>query len=83
MPIVVPEHKKGLKFVITYVRYDQFSREGRLFSSMHVRSCMNEDRFNALVLLFFHKNIDIDIQAVLGMYARKYHRRMLLLNPLN
>ena len=43
------------------------------------RSSMSEDRFNALVLLFVHKDIDIDILTVLDMYARKYPRRMLLL----
>ncbi|CAG2195052.1 unnamed protein product [Mytilus edulis] len=52
------------------------------FVKNSVRSSMSEDRFNALVLLFVHKDIDIDIQAVLDMFARKYPRRMLLLNPL-
>ena len=51
-----------------------------------VKSCfrgsMSEDRFNALILLFVHKDIDLDIGAVIDMYARKHPRRMVFLNPL-
>ena len=43
---------------------------------------MSEDRFNALVLLFVHKDIELDIDAVIDMYARRHSRRMILLNPL-
>ena len=47
-----------------------------------LRGAMTEDRFNALVLLFVHRDIDLDICAVIDMYARKHPRRMTLLNPL-
>ena len=47
------------------------------------RSTMGEDRFNALLLLFVHKDIEIDISKVVEMYARQYPRRMLLFNPLS
>jgi hAT family C-terminal dimerisation region len=50
-----------------------------------VKSCfrgtMSEDRFNALILLFVHKDIDLDIDAVINIYARRHPRRMVLLNP--
>ena len=46
------------------------------------RGAMSEDRFNALVLLFVHKDIELDIDAVIDMYARRHSRRMILLNPL-
>lgn len=55
-------------------------------SLRHVKSCfrgaMSEDRFNALVLLFVHKDIQLDIDAVINMYARRHPRRMILVNPL-
>ena len=41
---------------------------------------MGEDRFNALILLYVHKDIEIDISKVVEMYARQYQRRMLLFN---
>jgi hypothetical protein len=47
------------------------------------RSTMGEDRFNALLLLYVHKDIEIDISKVVEMYARQYPRRMLLYNPLS
>ena len=47
------------------------------------RSTMGEDRFNALILLYVHKDIEIDISKVVEMYARQYPRRMLLFNPLS
>ena len=46
------------------------------------RSTMGEDRFNALMLLFVHRDIDLDFDAVTDMYARRHPRRMVLLNPL-
>jgi hypothetical protein len=46
------------------------------------RSTMNEDRFNALILLFVHKDIKLDIDDIINAYARKHPRRMTLLNPL-
>jgi len=46
------------------------------------RGAMSEDRFNALVLLFVHKDIELDMDAVIDMYARRHPRRMILLNPL-
>jgi hypothetical protein len=33
---------------------------------------MGEDRFNALLLLYVHKDIEIDISKVVEMYARQY-----------
>ena len=50
-------------------------------NSMH--STMGEDRFNALVLLYVHKDIDIDENEIVDMYASRHPRRMLLLNPLS
>jgi hypothetical protein len=47
------------------------------------RSTMGEDRVNALILLYVHKDIEIDISKVVEMYARQYPRRMLLYNPLS
>ena len=46
------------------------------------RSTMSEDRFNALLLLFVHRNIRLDYKKFLDMSAVHYPRRMVLKNPL-
>jgi len=44
---------------------------------------MSEDRFNALVLLFVHKDIELDIGAVIDICARKHPSRMILLGVMS
>ena len=46
---------------------------------------MSEDRFNALVLLFVHKDIELDTNALQSSTcnARRHPRRMIPLNPLD
>ena len=44
---------------------------------------MKEDRLNALILLFIHRDIQLDFDAIIDMYATKHPRRMLFLNPLS
>ena len=47
-----------------------------------LRSRMSADRLNDLVLLFVNKDIPLDYDAVIDLYASKHPRRMLLVNPL-
>ena len=47
------------------------------------RSTMGEDRLNALLLLYVHRDIEINVDEVVDMYARRHPRRMLFLNPLS
>ena len=53
------------------------------FIKNNMRSTMGEDRFNALILLYVHKDIPLPIDAVIDMYAGQYPRRMLFINPLS
>ena len=46
-----------------------------------LRSTMSEARLNALVLLFIHKAIPINLDAVVDRFARSHPHRMLLINP--
>ena len=46
------------------------------------RSTMTQDRFNAWVLLFVHRDITIDYEKVINIFSSKYPRRMLRLNAL-
>ena len=39
------------------------------FIKHRLRSTMGEDRFNALILLFQHRDIDLDIDCIIDMYA--------------
>ena len=46
------------------------------------RSTMTEQRLNALLVLFVHKDIPVDFDKVITLYANKHARRMLLAQPL-
>ena len=53
-----------------------------IFIKKVYRSTMGEDRFNALMLLYVHKDIELNIDAIVDSYSRKYPRRMLLIDPI-
>ena len=46
------------------------------------RSTMREDRLNTLLLLFVHKDIALDYDAIIDDYAKRNQRRMTFINPL-
>ena len=48
------------------------------------RSTMSEDRFNALLLLYIHRDIRLDYKKIIDMYAMCYpkKKKMVLKNPL-
>lgn len=43
---------------------------------------MAEDCLNDLMLLFIHKNIVLDYEAIINDFANKRPRKKLLVNPL-
>ena len=44
---------------------------------------MGEERLNALSLVCIHQDIFLDYDKIIDIYASKYPRRMLLINPLS
>ena len=46
------------------------------------RSTMGEERLNAPLLLFIHKDIPLNYNAVVDEYAKRNQRRMKFINPL-
>ena len=48
-----------------------------------LRSTMGEDRFNSLLLLYVHKDIELDIDNIIDRFATKNPRKMLLINLLS
>ena len=46
------------------------------------RNTMGEDRLNALLLLYVHKDIPLDYNAIVDEYARREPRKMNFINPL-
>jgi len=44
---------------------------------------MGEVRLNALLLLFIHRDIELNYEEVVDIFARHNSRRMLLINPLD
>ena len=51
-----------------------------------VKSCfrgtVREDRLNALSLLFIHKDVALDYDAIIDDYAKRNKRRMTFINPM-
>ena len=47
-----------------------------------LRSTMKEDRLNALILLHIHRDIELDYETIITMYASIHPRRMLFLHPM-
>ena len=47
------------------------------------QSTMSEDRFNALILMYVHRDIRLNYNDSIDLYARNFPRRMLLQNPLS
>ena len=43
---------------------------------------MSQDRLNSLILLYVHKDLRKNYDAVVDLYASRYPRRMTLINPL-
>ena len=52
------------------------------YIKMDFHNSMTEDRFNALILMYVHRDIKLDREKIIDRYAAKYPRRMLLQNPL-
>ena len=46
------------------------------------KSKMSEDRLNSLIIMYVHKDIKLDYNDIIDMYARRNPRRMLFINPL-
>ena len=52
------------------------------FLKTYLRSSMREGRLNGLALLFIHRDIACDVEAVVDEFARRNPRRLQLCNPL-
>ncbi|XP_062512637.1 52 kDa repressor of the inhibitor of the protein kinase-like [Corticium candelabrum] len=46
-----------------------------------LRSTMAQDRLNALVLMFVHKDLSVNHERVIDSFAKAYPRRLLFLDP--
>ena len=49
----------------------------------NIRSMMGEELLNALSLVCIHRDIFLDYDKTIDIYASKYSRRMHLINPLS
>lgn len=50
------------------------------FIKTSYRSTMCEERFNALILLFVHRDISLNYTKIIDLYSQRHPRRMLFLN---
>lgn len=80
-PNIVTIFRILLTFSATSASVERSNSALRFIKSTY-RSTMGEDRFNALILLFVHRDIALDYDKIIDKYARRYPRRMLFANPL-
>ena len=66
---------------VTSATVERSNSSPRLIKS-GFRSTMREDGLNALLLLFIHKDIALDYDAIIDDYAKRNQRRMTFINPL-
>ena len=58
------------------------SHSGLQIVKTKLQSTMGQQRLNALMLLYIHKDIQINYPKIIDIYANRYPRRMLFKNPL-
>ena len=58
-------------------------RENSALRHVKIRSMMGEERLNALLLVYIRRDIFLDYDKIIDMYASKYPRRMPLINPIS
>ena len=72
-----------MRITLSHVRaYVERSNPSLRFVKNVYRSTMIEERLNALLLLFIHKDIALDYAAIVNDCAKRNQRRMTFLNPL-
>ena len=67
---------------VTSVEYER-SISSLRFLKTYLRSCMGEARLNGLAMLYIHRDIACDVDAVVDEFARRNPRRLQLCNPLH
>ena len=67
--------------LLTSVTSADVERANSAFVKNTFQSSMGEDRFNALVLMYVHKDIGLDLDKIIDILARWHPRRMILFNP--
>ena len=60
----------------------EHSHSGLQIVKTKLQSTMGEQRLNALILLYIHKDIQINYPKIIDIYANRYPRGMLFKNPL-
>jgi len=81
-PVMFPNVNKILKLLLL-VSTTASANSSLRYVKNKMRSTMGQDRFNALMLLFVHKDIKVDFDTVIQRYATRHPRKMLLMNPLS
>ena len=77
-------------YIANQLKFAMYKKVERANSSLRFKkkclshgSTMGEDRFNALMILYVHKDyIELNIDAIIDSYSRKYPRRMFLIDPI-
>ena len=80
-PLMYPNITKIIHLLLTSVTTSGVERANSSlkFIKNASQSTMGEDRFNALILMYEHCDLELDIESIIDKYAKRHPR---LLNPL-
>ena len=60
----------------------EWSHSGLKIVKSKLQSRMGEGRFNALMLLYLHKDIPVNYERIIDIYANRFPHRMRFSNPM-
>ena len=84
--IEIASPSPAAQWVGNFVKENQ-DRKKANFTWQHLgtdfQSMMGEERLSALSLVYSHRDIFLGYDKIMDIYASKYPRRMLLINPLS
>ena len=82
MPYVVPKHNESHPFDAFDFCSVKRANSSLRFLNSYLCTTMSEESINALIVLFLHRDIKIDIEEVISIFTRRNPMRMLLENPI-
>ena len=85
-PVMFPNIHRVLYLLllipVTSAEMERANSAMKLVKSV-LRSTMQQNRLNGLLLMYVRKDIRLDYDAIIDKYSTKHRRRMLFTNPLS
>ena len=77
------EHLNSFMMEVPFIRNQSIDLQSKSMDWFLSDRDLRHERINALLLVCTHGDIFLDYDKIIDIYASKYPRRMLLVNPLS